>query len=88
MTSGLWARGIDDGAHCVAQARRGVQVDQGGFAGQLGVDVGHPGHRALMQTEDVVEVGGEVAKNGILVDPGLPNTVRTPSARSSSQVAW
>jgi hypothetical protein len=54
--------GVDDRAHRVTEAYRGVQVDQGGLPGQLGVDVGHADHRALVQAENVVEVLGEVGQ--------------------------
>ncbi len=59
--------GIGQGAHAIAGAGRGVQVDEGRLAAGQGEAVGHAHHRAFMQAEDVAEVFGEALEKGQLV---------------------
>ena len=55
--------GVEDRAHRVAQARRGVQVGVGHAARRLRVAVGHPHDHRLLQAEDVPEVLGEAREH-------------------------
>ena len=54
---------VEDRPHRVADARRGVQVDERGAAAGLRVAVGHPDHDRLLQAEHVAEVAREVAQH-------------------------
>ena len=62
---------VDQGADGVADAGRGVQVDQGRTPAGLGVPVGHADDRGLLQPEDVPEVVGELGEHGELGGPGV-----------------
>ena len=53
---GLVGLGVEDRAHGVADAGRGVQVDQRRAPAGLGVAVGHADDHGLLEGEDVAEV--------------------------------
>ncbi len=55
--------GVEDRPDRVAESRSGVEVDQRGPAGHLGVAVGHPDRGRLLQGEHVLEVFGEVLEH-------------------------
>ncbi len=55
--------GVEDRAHRVADAGRGVEVDQRRAAARLRVAVGHADDDRLLEAEDVGEVAGEVLEH-------------------------
>ena len=80
---GLGVGEVPDG---VADARRGVEVEERRPPGGLGVAVGHGDGGGLLQGEDVVESSApaRASISGSSVVPGLPKMWRTPSVRRTS----
>ena len=70
--------GVEDRAHPVADARRGVQVDVGRAARGLRVAVGHPDRDGLLQPEHVAEVVGELGEHRQLGRAGVAEDRRHP----------
>ena len=70
--------GVEDRPHRVADARRGMEVDDGGLAGGLGEAVGHPDHDRLLQTEHVAEVRRVVGEHRQLGRAGVAEHRRHP----------
>lgn len=58
-------------AHCVADTRRRMQVDDRRIAGGLCMAVGHPDHDGFVQAEHVAEIVGEVAEHWQLGRTGI-----------------
>ncbi len=79
--------GVEDRSHPVAHSRGGVEVHERRPARGLGIAVGEPDDRGLLQPEHVAEVAGNSVSIGSSVEPGLPNTVVIECRRSSSNVA-
>ncbi|VWC46888.1 hypothetical protein BLA6860_07458 [Burkholderia lata] len=63
--------GGEEIAHRVADARRGMQVDDRRIAGGLRVAVGHSDHDGFMQAEHVAEIVREVAEHRQLGRAGI-----------------
>ena len=54
---------VEERADRVAEARSGVEVDQGRLSGDLGVTVGHAHHGRLLQAQHVLEVIGVIGQH-------------------------
>ena len=63
--------GRDQVPEGVAQARRGVQVDQGRTPGDLSEGVGHRDDRGFLQGQYVAEIAGEFLQEGLLGRTGI-----------------
>ena len=69
---------VEDRPHRVADAGRGVEVDDGGVAGGLGEAVGHPDHDRLLQAEHIAKVRGVVGQHRQLGRAGVAEHRRHP----------
>jgi hypothetical protein len=78
-TPGVVRLRVEQGAHGVADARRGVQVDERRTPRRLRVTVGHPDHDRLVQAEHVPEVVGEVGEHRELGRTGIAEHRRHPA---------
>jgi hypothetical protein len=75
---GVVGLGVEDGAHRVAEAGGGVQVDVTDGAARLGVAVRHPDRDGLLQAEHVAEVIGVVGEHRQLGRSGIAEHRRHP----------
>ena len=69
---------VDQRAHRLADAGRGVEADEDRPAGRLRIGVGHRHAGALLQREDVTEVLRELVEEGELVGAGIAEDGRHP----------